>query len=161
MDIITGFPGETEAEFAWGVERLRELPWTRLHVFPYSERAGTPATRLPGSVPHEERRRRARALSELSFERLQAHHEKLLRAGPLEGILLERSPKGPAGLSLSGPSLWDGVEYWAAGYTSNYLRVFTPVPSPDAFRNQLVRVRPERLSVDRVNNDVAFVGSLA
>ncbi|HTL11376.1 MAG TPA: radical SAM protein, partial [Bdellovibrionota bacterium] len=66
MDVITGFPGETREEFEWGLGVLDSLPWSRLHVFPYSERKGTPATRLPGSVERGERLRRAEALRALS-----------------------------------------------------------------------------------------------
>ena len=70
MDLITGFPGETDEEFEWTVKALEELPWSRLHVFPYSERSGTPATRLPGSVPPAVRAVRAEKLRALSLERL-------------------------------------------------------------------------------------------
>ncbi|NDD91183.1 tRNA (N(6)-L-threonylcarbamoyladenosine(37)-C(2))-methylthiotransferase MtaB, partial [bacterium] len=69
MDLITGFPGETAAEFEQTCTQLEGLPWTRLHVFPYSEREGTPATRIPGSVAASERHRRARVLLEISRKR--------------------------------------------------------------------------------------------
>src|SRR5262249_38656727 len=45
MDVIAGFPGESEEEFEDTFERLERLPWTRIHVFPYSQRPGTFATR--------------------------------------------------------------------------------------------------------------------
>lgn len=70
MDVIAGFPGETEEEFADTYERLARLPWTRLHVFPYSERPGTKAVALEGSVPREVRIRRSQRLRALSSERL-------------------------------------------------------------------------------------------
>src|SRR4029453_19176941 len=47
-DVIAGFPGETDADFAETVAFARELPFSYLHVFPYSARAGTEATGLPG-----------------------------------------------------------------------------------------------------------------
>ena len=59
MDVITGFPGETDAEFEDSYTKLVEWPWSRLHVFPYSERQGTPATRLPGAISPEVRAERA------------------------------------------------------------------------------------------------------
>ncbi|MDR3607678.1 MAG: MiaB/RimO family radical SAM methylthiotransferase [Oligoflexia bacterium] len=154
MDIITGFPGETKEEFEWGVARLRELPWNRLHVFPYSEREGTPATRLPGSVPQAERVRRTRILNELSFERMERHHQSLLnRQEPLNGVLLERAPKGPKGVGEA-----DQGALWVSGYTSNYIRVFAPAGSPEELRNQVVSIRPETLSLDPAGGDAALVG---
>ena len=66
-DIIAGFPGETREEFDSAVKLCQELPFSYLHVFPYSERSGTAATRLDGSVAVSERKRRVsrwRALSE-------------------------------------------------------------------------------------------------
>jgi threonylcarbamoyladenosine tRNA methylthiotransferase MtaB len=69
MDVIAGFPGETEEEFADTFERLARLPWTRLHVFPYSERPGTKAVLLPDPLSREIRVQRAARLRELSNER--------------------------------------------------------------------------------------------
>ncbi|MFL5812239.1 MAG: tRNA (N(6)-L-threonylcarbamoyladenosine(37)-C(2))-methylthiotransferase MtaB [Bdellovibrionia bacterium] len=161
MDVITGFPGESESEFEWGYEALSALPWTRLHVFPYSEREGTPATRLPGSVRQDERVKRARKLNELSLARMRTHHEKVLETlsatgGSLDGILLERAGRGPEGMSSELLAKFEGVERWQAGYTSNYLRVF--VPEVENSRNELVSVVPVGLVTDPQNGDVAFVG---
>jgi tRNA A37 methylthiotransferase MiaB len=163
MDVITGFPGETEEEFQWGYEALSELPWTRLHVFPYSEREGTPATRLPGSVRQEERLQRARKLNEQSLTRMREHHEKVLTSlhlsgGALSGILLERAGRAPEGMSPELLAQFQGVERWQAGYTSNYLRVF--VPEVAGARNELVSVMPVGLVTDPQNGDVAFVGQV-
>lgn len=73
MDVIAGFPGETDDEFLDSYERLRRLPWTRLHVFPYSERPGTyAARRVDAVVPVVARKRRAAMLRALSSERLAA-----------------------------------------------------------------------------------------
>src|SRR5205823_3171115 len=49
-DVIVGFPGESDEEFARTLRAIEELPLSHLHVFPYSERPGTGATGLPGSV---------------------------------------------------------------------------------------------------------------
>jgi threonylcarbamoyladenosine tRNA methylthiotransferase MtaB len=164
MDVITGFPGESESEFEWGYEALSSLPWTRLHVFPYSEREGTPATRLPGSVRQDERLKRARKLNELSLHRMRSHHEKVLKTlratqGALSGILLERAGRAPEGMSPELQSEFAGVERWQAGYTSNYLRVF--VPEVLGSRNELVSVVPVGLVTDPQNGDVAFVGRVS
>jgi len=69
MDVIAGFPGETEEEFADTYERLAKLPWSRIHVFPYSERPGTKAIALENPVPRDVRALRAQRLRELSTER--------------------------------------------------------------------------------------------
>lgn len=71
MDVIVGFPGETDEEFQETYERLARLPWTRIHVFPYSERPGTKALKLEGSVRPEERVRRAQFLRSLSTSRFE------------------------------------------------------------------------------------------
>lgn len=60
-DLITGFPGETEGEFAQTLAFVERCAFTAMHVFPYSRRPGTPAAALPNQVPREEKERRARA----------------------------------------------------------------------------------------------------
>lgn len=72
MDVIAGFPGESDEEFLDSYERLQRLPWTRLHVFPYSERPGTFAARRKDLVEPTAIRKRASMLRELSDERYQA-----------------------------------------------------------------------------------------
>ena len=69
MDIIAGFPGETDDEFEEGVQRIGALPWTRIHAFPYSERPGTKAEKLLGSVPRATRAARSQRLREMSLSR--------------------------------------------------------------------------------------------
>ena len=147
MDVITGFPGESEEDFDWTYQALSELPWTRLHVFPYSERKGTPATRLPHSVPQSVRVQRTRKLNELSMKRLVAHYQGVLAAcqrtqSPLEGVLLEKAAPG-----------WS----WVPGYSPHYLRVLIDQKKLDASRNELVAVRPLELMIDSKGNDVALV----
>jgi threonylcarbamoyladenosine tRNA methylthiotransferase MtaB len=67
-DVMTGFPGETEAEFEETRAFIASLPFTYLHVFTYSERPGTPAAAAP-QVPMEVRRDRNRILRELAAEK--------------------------------------------------------------------------------------------
>lgn len=83
MDLIVGFPGETEAEFEATYELLNRTPWTRIHVFPYSERPGTKALKLEGSVPVSIRNRRAALIRELSRQRYES------RAGTAVGAVKE------------------------------------------------------------------------
>jgi threonylcarbamoyladenosine tRNA methylthiotransferase MtaB len=61
-DVITGFPGETESAFNETVKLIERYPFSNLHIFPYSERPGTPAASMPDSVPVHVRRERAREL---------------------------------------------------------------------------------------------------
>jgi threonylcarbamoyladenosine tRNA methylthiotransferase MtaB len=98
MDVITGFPGETDEAFLETYERLARLPWTRLHVFPYSERPGTKAVNLEGSVERSVRLMRSARLRELSTERF----EKAARAqiGRIKKVMILGSlAKGVEGLS--------------------------------------------------------------
>ena len=68
-DFITGFPGESEAAFRQTLALVEAYPFSNLHVFPYSERPGTPAVNFEGSIPVAERRRRAQALIEVREEK--------------------------------------------------------------------------------------------
>lgn len=73
-DVIVGFPGETDADFADTVAIVEALPFTYLHVFPFSARPGTAAKRLPGAVPAaviQERAARLRQLGEDKGRRYQ------------------------------------------------------------------------------------------
>ncbi len=65
-DVMTGFPGETESEFAETVSFIEQQPFTYLHVFTYSERPGTLAAERGAPVPMDVRRERTRTLRELS-----------------------------------------------------------------------------------------------
>lgn len=154
MDVITGFPGETDDDFQKTYEALESFPWSRLHVFPYSERTGTPATRLPGSVPREKRFERSQKLKELSQKRLLSIHLKVLQACQnqkglqLDSILLEK------------PIRIDR-ELRANGYTSNYLRVILE-PLADGTqngldRNAVISATPFAIHEDPVAGDVAFL----
>src|ERR1051325_2918038 len=65
-DVMTGFPGETDAEFEESRRMVQNLPFTYLHVFTYSARPGTPAADMPDQVPVEKARERNRTLRELA-----------------------------------------------------------------------------------------------
>jgi threonylcarbamoyladenosine tRNA methylthiotransferase MtaB len=72
-DIIVGFPGETEQEHSDTRSLVEELPYTYLHVFPYSVRSGTPAASLPHRVPGDVAAERSRELREIGIEKGRAH----------------------------------------------------------------------------------------
>ncbi|MDO4286997.1 MAG: tRNA (N(6)-L-threonylcarbamoyladenosine(37)-C(2))-methylthiotransferase MtaB [Eubacteriales bacterium] len=65
-DVITGFPGETEQEFSQTLDFLQRCAFASIHVFPYSERAGTVAASMPDSVPQQVRSQRANTVRQLA-----------------------------------------------------------------------------------------------
>lgn len=67
-DLITGFPGETEEEFAQTLQFVERCAFTAMHVFPYSRRPGTPAAGMPGQVPTAEKENRTRRAIVLGTE---------------------------------------------------------------------------------------------
>lgn len=155
MDLIAGFPGETEEDHRWGMDALSQLPWSRLHVFPYSERQGTPATRLRDSVPMRDRKRRTKEWMALSLQRQELHARQWVEKskGVLEGVLLERPCRGP-----------DGTKRWIGGYTPNYIRVLTPLPETgdlSALENQItslqVHAEGQAVVLDRAAGDLVVL----
>jgi threonylcarbamoyladenosine tRNA methylthiotransferase MtaB len=94
MDVIVGFPGEGESEFAETYERLSDLPWTRIHVFPYSERPGTFALRLDGKNESSLTARRADRLRELSSARYEAEARRQIGTIKQVMYLKDRAPEG-------------------------------------------------------------------
>ena len=97
MDVIAGFPSETEEQFENTYKRLSETPWTRLHVFPYSERSGTRAA-IMDQVPHHVRKERAARLRELSLHRFQA--EALKQVGNIhQTLILNKASRKAEGLT--------------------------------------------------------------
>jgi threonylcarbamoyladenosine tRNA methylthiotransferase MtaB len=72
MDVIVGFPTETENDFNETLKSLENSPWTRIHVFPYSERKGTRAAVMEATVPQAVRKQRAEIMRALSNQRLQS-----------------------------------------------------------------------------------------
>ena len=91
-DLIAGFPTETEAMFANTLAIVEECELTWLHVFPYSERPGTPAARIPDQVPKPVRKDRAARLRALGAAREQAFLAS--RAGRVERVLVEANGLG-------------------------------------------------------------------
>jgi len=78
MDVIVGFPGETDADFADTLSLVESLPVTYLHVFPFSPRPGTPAATLGPEVPYAVKMARCAVLRKFSDTRKQAHVESLI-----------------------------------------------------------------------------------
>ncbi len=91
-DIIVGFPGETEEEFAESLDFIRDCGLAAAHVFPYSRRKGTPAAKLPGQLLNAEKERR----SQIACERVKEISENYRRAmiGSIQEVLFEQDEEG-------------------------------------------------------------------
>ncbi len=94
-DVITGFPGETDEDHASTRDLIEELPYTYLHVFPFSPRDGTVAATLTGPVPQRVAGERARELRELAHAKGRAY--RTVRSGGWAELTLERG--GRVGLT--------------------------------------------------------------
>jgi len=95
-DVMAGFPGETDAEFEATRRLIAELPFTYLHVFTYSPRAGTPAAAMPNQVPVQVARERNRILRELAAKKKLAFLQSFL-GKTMEAITLNMVQSKSAG----------------------------------------------------------------
>jgi threonylcarbamoyladenosine tRNA methylthiotransferase MtaB len=104
-DIITGFPGETEADHRATVALVEALPFSYLHVFPYSARPGTAATRLPNPVAPALARERAAELRAIGERKASSY--RATRAGEVADVVVIERGRGLTGdyLDVSVPSV--------------------------------------------------------
>ena len=93
VDVIVGFPGETEEDFMETYEYLNQLDVSYLHVFTYSERANTLAAEMSDVVPMAERRRRNEMLTILSQKKRRYFYEQFI--GDTRPVLFEKSKEAP------------------------------------------------------------------
>ena len=77
-DVIVGFPGETDADFEQTCEVIREVGFSKVHIFPFSARRGTPASEMPSAVDSKTKAERGRRLAELETETRHAYFAGLL-----------------------------------------------------------------------------------
>jgi threonylcarbamoyladenosine tRNA methylthiotransferase MtaB len=91
-DIIVGFPGETEAEFAETCETARQVGFSKIHIFPFSARRGTPAAEMPNQLSKETKQERVHELARVEAE-LQADYFASL-AGKQLRVLVESPLEG-------------------------------------------------------------------
>jgi len=78
IDVIVGFPGETDAHFNNTLEFLKQIPAAYLHVFPYSQREGTPAAEFDGQLPEPVKKERVKILRALSDEKKEKFYETFI-----------------------------------------------------------------------------------
>ena len=117
-DVIVGFPSETEELFQTTIDTCRRLEFSKLHVFPYSERRGTASSRMSGKIDEHEKKKRSRKLIEVSKE-LEINYMKKFINKEVE-VLVEEFK--------------DGYSY---GHTGNYLYVKIKGELP---HNEIVKV---------------------
>ena len=127
-DVMVGFPGETDEDFADTYRLIEQSPLTYLHVFPYSSRPGTVAAGLPNPIPEHVARFRAKALRNLIAEK----HEQFLRS--------------MIGTEIEVLTLEDGT-----ALSSNFVRMVVANVSGDIPVNEWVRVHVTDMEQFRVN----------
>ena len=94
-DLIVGFPGETDEDFATSLETCREIGFAKMHVFRYSKRPGTPAADMSDQVAPEAMAERSRAMREMAAASRRAYAESLVGTSQL--VLVERAESGVTG----------------------------------------------------------------
>ena len=135
IDVITGFPGETEEDFQQTYDLLARLKPSFLHIFPFSERPGTPAVDMPNKVPSYISTQRVARLEELSDA---LHYDFCAQGvGKEMDVLFESTMRG-------------GMMY---GYTGNYIRVKAP------YRRDLIN-RICRVKLSSIGEDCDVVAEI-
>ena len=127
-DVIVGFPGETEEDFSQTLNLIEELDISYLHVFSYSSRANTLASKMTGSVQDKIRKQRSEILHDLSQKKKQAFYLK--NQGHEANVLFESANS-------------DGYMH---GFTGNYVKVSTPYRTE--LVNQIKRIKLEHIGAE-------------
>ena len=120
-DLIVGFPGETEEEFEASLAFIRKCALTKVHIFPYSRRAGTPAAKMPDQVPKAVKEQRASRAAAVAAELEDTFHSALI--GTVQEVLFEQPEEG-----------------FYAGHAPNYVKVYVQAREEE-LRNRTRRVR--------------------
>jgi threonylcarbamoyladenosine tRNA methylthiotransferase MtaB len=134
-DIITGFPGETDAEFEESYRFCKEAGFARIHVFPYSPRAETRAAQMPLKIEAGVKKGRTAKMLTLARESMLNFNRSFL--GRTVPVLWEKR-------SASG--VW-------SGHAPNYIKVYTR--SDDDLTNEIVPAKLEEIGDDGVFGEVS------
>lgn len=121
-DVIVGFPGETEEEFAQTEEFLRRVGFYEMHIFKYSRRQGTRAAAMEGQLTEAEKAVRSDRLMKLEREMSRAYRETFL--GKTEEVLFEELVER------------DGQAYWI-GHTTRYLKAARKADPGENLQNRI------------------------
>ncbi len=135
-DLMVGFPGESEKDFLETSNFFTHSPLSYCHVFTFSERSGTPASKMKNQVPMDLRRKRSAQLRRLSSSKRMDFHKG--QEGNLETVLIE-NPK----------------DNYFTGYTPNYTRVIVENADHD-ISNQLVQVRLNHASPEFIDAELVL-----
>jgi threonylcarbamoyladenosine tRNA methylthiotransferase MtaB len=125
IDVLVGFPGETEDNFQQTYELVAKLPVSYLHVFPYSKRPGTPAAQMADQVPTKIKEERVAILRKLDHKKRMAFYKS--RIGQVHPVLVEA----------------EAADRLAKGFTDNYIPVHFKARPNDA--NRVVPVKIENV----------------
>ena len=106
-DVIVGFPGETEEDFAETIEFCKKVGFSKIHVFPYSKRNGTKAATMPNQVPNEIKKDRARRLIKIDEDLQKEYYNKF--KNKVVNVLIEEVKNGVS-----------------IGHTENFIKVEIP-----------------------------------
>ena len=136
VDVIVGFPGETDEHFLETYNFLSELDISYLHVFTYSERANTEAAEMSEVIPPKVRQKRSKMLRGLSVKKRRAFYESQI--GKIKTVLFE----------------YENKSGFLQGFTENYVKVKTPFK--EELVNSLVQVKLESIDQDGLV-EVSFV----
>ncbi|CDE30211.1 tRNA (N(6)-L-threonylcarbamoyladenosine(37)-C(2))-methylthiotransferase MtaB [Leyella stercorea] len=132
VDVMVGCRGETPECFEECYEFLDDVDVTQLHVFPYSERPGTAALRIPYVVNDAEKKVRSKRLLDLSEQKRIEFYARYI--GTEQEVLFEKAARGKA----------------MHGFTSNYVRVELPAKlAKEEYDNQILRVRMGEFNRDK------------
>ena len=131
-DMIVAFPGETDEEFAAGLEFIRKCGFADMHIFPYSRRPGTPADKMPGQHDNATKEARSKAAIAVAEEMSLAFREKMV--GSCRSVLFEEEEKG-----------------YFTGHTGNYMKVYA---KGEALHNQVKNVRITGLYQDGLLGEI-------
>jgi threonylcarbamoyladenosine tRNA methylthiotransferase MtaB len=136
-DVIVGFPGETEEEFAETKEFLEKISFYEMHIFKYSKRAGTRAATMPDQVPDSVKSLRSNEL--LTMENRQSKEYRGYYIGKTVEVLLEEVKE------IAG-------ECYYIGHTEDYVKVAVPVSGggEELCANQVIKVKPEGFLTDEI-----------
>ena len=132
-DIIVGFPGETEEEFNKTYEFLKEICFYKMHVFKYSKRDGTVASKMPNQVDGKIKEERSKKLIELSNSNQLKYNEKYI--GKQLEVLFEEKQ-----------------EDFFVGHTKNYMVV--KVKTNKNIENQIIRVICKNANIDNITGEI-------
>jgi threonylcarbamoyladenosine tRNA methylthiotransferase MtaB len=135
VDVMAGFPGETETAFANTLRLVEAMPVAYLHVFPFSRRPGTPAAAMPVQVPEGEKNRRARILRRVGEEKRRVFAARFI--GEPVTVLIEGRTDRATGYPM--------------GFTNNYIPVAVRGGSE---ANRIVRATPESFRNGRLVAEV-------